>query len=157
MRILVVSDSHGDEGALLRALEAQPAAHTVIHLGDGAREAADAATGCPDRVFYGVRGNCDWSSDAAGLMYAREETCGGKRLFFTHGHLYGVKGGLYRVTCAARERGADILLFGHTHVPLTDYDDGLYILNPGSLANGAYGIVDITPAGIVPALMRLRR
>lgn len=157
MRLLVVSDSHGDEGALLRALEAQPTARVVIHLGDGAREMAAVAEGCPERTVYGVRGNCDWTSDAAGLVYARDETVGGKRIFFTHGHLYGVKSDLLRVTCAARERGADILLYGHTHVPFTVYDDGLYILNPGSLAGGAYGIVDITAAGIVPSLLRLRR
>lgn len=52
-----------------------------------------------------------------------------------------------------RERQADLLLFGHTHQPLTDYEDGLYLMNPGSLGyGGTYGYVDITPAGIVTNL-----
>lgn len=55
----------------------------------------------------------------------------GKTIFVTHGHLYDAKSGLYRITSAAREAGADILLFGHTHMPLTLYEDGLYIMNPG--------------------------
>ena len=66
--------------------------------------------------------------------------------------------GLYRLVCAARERQADILLFGHTHQPLIDYDDGLHILNPGSLhgSGGTYGTVDITPAGVVLNTVRNR-
>lgn len=147
MRILVVSDTHGDEGALWRAIEAQPAARTVIHLGDGAREAEDMAARYPELTFWQVRGNCDFS--AGGPPAAREEFAAGKRLFMTHGHLYDAKMGLYRIVCAARERHADVLLFGHTHQALTEYDDGLYILNPGSLhGGGSYGVLDITPAGI---------
>ena len=50
----------------------------------------------------------------------------------------------------ARNRQAQVVLFGHTHLPVTAYDDGLYLLNPGSLqlANGTYGILEITEAGI---------
>ena len=158
MRILVVSDTHGDEGALQRAVQAHPSARTVIHLGDGAREAEAVAARFPDRMFWQVRGNGDFALGSAGLLYAREETLGGKRLFFTHGHLYGVKTGLYRVCCAARERQADILLFGHTHQPLTDYDDGLYILNPGSLrGRGTYGLLDVTPTGVLLNVVENRR
>ena len=32
----------------------------------------------------------------------------------------------------AREYGADVLLFGHTHVPLVDYDGALWVMNPGA-------------------------
>lgn len=157
MRILVVSDTHGDEGALWRALEAQPAARTVIHLGDGVREAEDMAARFPEKTFYIVRGNCDFRSAAGHLPYVREEVCGGKRLFFTHGHLYDVKSDLYRIGCAARERQADVLLFGHTHRPLATYDDGLYLFNPGSLfGGGTYGVLDITTAGVVMNVVEVR-
>ena len=76
MRILVVSDTHGDEGALQRAVQAQPSARTVIHLGDGAREAEAVAARFPDRMFWQVRGNGDFALGSAGLLYAREETLG---------------------------------------------------------------------------------
>lgn len=154
-RILVVSDTHGSERALWQALEEQPDARVVFHLGDGAREAESVADACRDRDFHIVRGNGDWGSrfPETGL-----EIVAGKRIFFTHGHRYEVKMGLYRAVCAARERGADVLLFGHTHHPLTDYDDGLYILNPGSLSYGrpTYGLLDITEGGIVPHTVSLR-
>ena len=160
MRILVISDTHGNEQGLLQAVEEQPNARAVIHLGDGAREAQAAADRFPGLPFYLVRGNCDWASTSAGLLYAREETFAGKRIFFTHGHLYEVKFDLYRAAGAARERQADVLLFGHTHRAEITWDDGLLLFNPGSLSGGAdstYGTLDITPAGIVPNILRLRR
>jgi putative phosphoesterase len=154
MRILVVSDTHGNARALQETIRFQPTASVVIHLGDGVREAEDMADRFPDRTFCIVRGNCDFGAD---VLPMREEQFGGKRLFFTHGHLYDVKYGLYRISLAARERKADMVLFGHTHQPLSLYDDGLYLLNPGSLGHGRqYATVDISPAGIFPILHTLR-
>lgn len=39
---------------------------------------------------------------------------------------------------------------------MTDYDDGLYVMNPGSLrgAYATYGILDITEAGIVTNIVK---
>ena len=151
----MVSDSHGDEFALRRAIAAQPEAKLIFHLGDGAAEALKVADELPERNLRVVSGNRDWGSimPETGL-----ETAGGRLIFYTHGHRYDAKSGLYRLICAAMERRAVILLFGHTHIPLTDYDDGLYILNPGSLANRkpTYGIIDITPAGIVTNIVEMR-
>lgn len=157
MRILVVSDTHGNEYALRQAVEEQPSARVVIHLGDGIREADEVSAAYPDKQFHIVRGNCDWGSTGAvpetGLL-----PIAGHRLFYTHGHCYGVKMGIYRAVCAAREQKADILLFGHTHEAMTGYDEGLTILNPGSLSYGrpTYGFIDITDAGVVPQIVELR-
>lgn len=154
MRILVVSDSHGDESALRRALLSQPKAEVVIHLGDGEAECQRARASFPEKMFLQVRGNCDWGSQlpAAGVFEAE-----GVKVFYTHGHAYGVKSGLYNAVCAAREQGARVLLYGHTHRSLVDYDDGLHILNPGALSGwqATYGTLDITPQGIVPNVIRL--
>ncbi len=155
MRILVVSDTHGDGYALQSALWEQPEAKHVFFLGDGAREFEKIAEANPDRTFFGVCGNCDPAF--CGLLGNREETVGGRRIFFTHGHLWSVKFGLSRIDYAARERQADIVLFGHTHQPLSLYEDGLYLINPGSLGyNKQYATVDIVPTGIMPILHTLR-
>ena len=154
MRILVVSDSHGNDSSLRRAILAQPKAEVVIHLGDGEEELLRAKRSFPEKMFLAVRGNCDFASS---LPPAGEFTAEGVKLFFSHGHLYGVKSGLYTFVCAARERGARVALFGHPHNALTDYEDGLYLMNPGSL-NGwqaTYGILDITPQGIVTNILKL--
>ena len=50
-----------------------------------------------------------------------------------------------------------MLLYGHTHNAFTDYEEGLYMMNPGSL-NGwqaTYGTLDITPQGIVTNIVKL--
>lgn len=155
MRVLVVSDTHGNTGALCRAIEEQPTARTVIFLGDGLRDAEDAQARYPDRTIYTVPGNCDF---AARDPKVRKETLGGKRFFFTHGHIYDVKYGLYRLDLAARQYNADIALFGHTHQPYKEYADGLYLFNPGSLGHGGtYGYVDIVGGGVVTNVVSLRR
>ena len=46
-----------------------------------------------------------------------------------------------------KEMGAQILLFGHTHRPLVDYDGTLWVMNPGSVGRGnpcTYGIITIS-------------
>lgn len=160
MRLLVISDSHGDEDAVRRALLEQPRAEVVFHLGDGVAEAERvAAAFAGEKAFFFTRGNNDWGCPHA---YAGELTLEGRKIFYTHGHLYHVKYGLTEVVEAARARGADLLLFGHTHMPLADYQEGLYIINPGSLAYSvsgppAYGVVDLTDAGVVPNIVNLRR
>ncbi len=154
MRILVVSDSHGDGGSLRRAILSQPKAEVVVHLGDGEEELLRAKASFPEKMFLAVRGNCDWGSS---LPPAGEYTAQGVKIFYTHGHLYGVKSGLYTAVCAARERGARVLLYGHTHQANADYEDGLYILNPGSLSGwrASYGTLDVTPQGIVTNIVKL--
>lgn len=154
MRILVVSDTHGSDSDLRRALLAQPKAEVVVHLGDGEAELERAKHSFPEKMFLQVRGNCDWGS---ALPAAGEYTVDGVKIFYTHGHLYGVKSGLYSAVCAARERGAQVLLFGHTHNALTDYDEGLYLMNPGSLSGWkpTYGTLDLTPSGIVTNIVNL--
>ncbi len=155
MRILVVSDSHGDALALESAIKSQSKAEIIVHCGDGADEANYLKTHFPDKMVVSVRGNCDFCTYAPNI---ESFTVEGKKIFVTHGHLYGVKGGLYRAACAAREMGADVLLYGHTHIPLTLYDEGLYIMNPGSLRSyePTYGVLDITDKGILTNIVKLR-
>ena len=126
----------------------------MVFLGDGLRQAEEAADRYPDRDFYLVPGNCDFG---CGGIPVRQETFGGKRFYFTHGHFHDVKYTLYRLEMAAREAGADIALFGHTHNPCEEYVDGLYLFNPGSLRYGrTYGFVDIEGGGIRTSVVHLR-
>jgi len=153
MRILVVSDSHGDVFALLCAIEAQPTARMIIHLGDGERD-MDSLTGALGEMkTVQVRGNADFGMSSP---YGCVEIVEGKRIYCTHGHWEKVKYGSYDLKNIARGEKADIALFGHTHTPENEYDDGLYLFNPGSIREGDYGVIDITKAGIVCINMKLR-
>ncbi|MGI6264794.1 MAG: metallophosphoesterase family protein [Acutalibacteraceae bacterium] len=153
MRLLVVSDTHGDADALRRLVERQrQTVAGVIHLGDGCREAAGLETAFPGLPVWGVRGNCDWGAIADEWPLTRLLTVGGYRIFCTHGQAYAVKYGLTRLALAAAEQQADLVLFGHTHQPFTAYEDQTHFLNPGSLGQGyprTWGWVDLLPGGIV--------
>ena len=157
MRILVLSDSHGSFKNLDDAIEDQPSAKTVIFLGDGEDELDDLRAAYPDITFYAVKGNCDLVSDKKTVEII---DIAGHRIYATHGHAHYVKMGDGRLRKAARAAGADIALYGHTHVPLCDYEDGLYVMNPGSVTRPAYGsatygYIDITSAGVVTAIVKL--
>ncbi len=146
MRILVISDTHGDLHALRRAVNAQPTAEIIVHCGDGDEQVQFLKDNYKNKMIVGVRGNCDWNS---WLPSVETINVLGKKIFVTHGHLYNAKLGLYQLIYAAREQEADILLFGHTHQAMTYYEDGLYMMNPGS-CNGymaSYGYIDITEKG----------
>ena len=155
MRILVFSDSHGDEAAVLQAVRAQPTAEIVIHLGDGEHDTEEARRSFPDKMFLQVRGNCDFASR---LSPTEVRLINGVRLFFTHGHLYNAKFGEDALKEAARQQNADVVLYGHTHRATAYYEDGLYVLNPGSVRGsyGSYGILDITESGIMTNLISFR-
>ncbi|MBQ1838558.1 MAG: metallophosphoesterase [Ruminococcus sp.] len=156
MRILVVSDTHGDFFSLKRALDAQPAAEAIIHCGDGSEQFQFIKDVYRDKTVIGVRGNCDWSSKLPPTETVR---LGDKTIFITHGHLYQAKFTFANMVYAAREQNADILLFGHTHQAVTDYLDGLYLMNPGSCSGyyATYGTIDITNKGdIVTNIVRLQ-
>lgn len=160
MRILVISDTHGNEQGLLQAIEEQPSARRSFIWATAHVKHRRPPIIFPACRFIRCGETATGRPAAQNLLYAHEETFAGKRIFFTHGHLYEVKFDLYRAACAAREREADALLFGHTHRAEITWDDGLLLFNPGSLSGGAdstYGTLDITPAGMVPNILRLRR
>lgn len=148
MKILAVSDSHGDFQSFHRLVRAQTKAEVVLFLGDGEEEFNDIKILFPEKMFIGVKGNNDWGSS---LPVFEERVIEGKRIFMTHGHTYGVKFGLSRLIEEGKKRGADIVLFGHTHVPHISYKDGMYVMNPGALHrfSSSYGVIDIQKGDVL--------
>ncbi len=151
IRIVAVSDSHGDRRTLYRILDRHREANAVVHLGDGY---ADAVALAEEFDILTVAGNCDgFSCDAPA---ERDITVGGKRFFATHGHLYAVKHTLLRLSLAAESRQADVALFGHTHTPCIERADDRYLVNPGSVRDGGrYALLDIQNGAVFPHLERL--
>ncbi len=156
MRILVMSDSHGMYSNMRRVVMKHSDAEVIIFCGDGASDIEEIKREFTDRAVIAVRGNCDFCTDNPNIETITLE---GKKLFITHGHLYNVKSGLYNLACACREAGADIAVFGHTHLPTEIYDDGIYLFNPGSIMGyeGSYGLIDITPQGIMTNTVKFTR
>lgn len=158
MRIIVISDTHRDFFSLQRIVEKHLIdADCFLVLGDGEAEYEDIVNLYAHKEFHYVQGNCDFASMApcSGIY-----TAGSHRIFYTHGHLYHVKSGPDDLIRAARNHACDIVLYGHTHTAVSFYEDGIYIMNPGSPAHprnskAGYGILDITPAGVVTNLVSM--
>lgn len=151
VRILAVSDSHGDRRTLRRILEQHRDANAVVHLGDGY---ADVLSLQDEFSVLAVAGNCDgFLCDAPP---EREFLLGGKRIFAAHGHRFEVKHSLLRLSLAAQSRQADVALFGHTHLPLIERVDDRYLVNPGSVRDGGrYALIDIADGAVFPHLERV--
>lgn len=162
MHIVVISDSHGKRSNIEEAIKRQidkPAA--IIFLGDGLRDMIYAEIG--DIPLYCVKGNCDFGLFSDGDIPSEQIIyLGGKRIFITHGHHYGVKSTLTPLISEAASRDADIVLFGHTHEACEGtvgienslglkIEKPICIMNPGSI--GAYpyqfGVITIDREGRV--------
>lgn len=127
MRIGVFSDSHGDISNARRFCESVAPLDCLFHLGDYAADADKLSKlfACP---AYTVRGNCDYRSDQP---LERVVDLGGKRFLLLHSHQYYFMDALlYR----GEEVRADMVCYGHTHVPDLSADGPRLILNPGSLS-----------------------
>ena len=141
-KVVVFSDSHSGLSFMRRAIHVlKPDA--FIHLGDFYDDGAAIAEENRYLLSYIVRGNCDWMS-----CFAEPEELivpvFGVRLFLTHGHRSGVKQGTALLEKEARSRGADAVLYGHTHRPDCRFEDGLWILNPGTCAHYGGNVAMIT-------------
>ena len=167
MKILVISDSHGNSAAISKIVSLHRDAELLVFLGDGLRDLSQASSAFPPTLaVIRVSGNCDtFSFGADGAREDETITLEGKRIFMTHGHRYGVKGGLGALATAAHARGADIVLFGHTHEPhesLTEIDGHrIQLFNPGSLGRPHdrlphYGILDVRENGVLFSAAYLR-
>lgn len=128
-KILVLSDSHGNRKGIegLRGLIAEN--DLVIHLGDGAGDMREIFSEYPEKTYI-CSGNCDFGSPypAEGILSVEY-----LNIFYCHGHYYGVKEGLERLAQAAKSRGCQIALYGHTHHAAITEIDGVTLINPGNL------------------------
>ncbi|QEK11742.1 phosphodiesterase [Crassaminicella thermophila] len=147
MKLFFVSDIHGSLYYFKKALEAyesEKADHMVI-LGDALyhgprnplpkeyspKEVAELLNTYKDNIIA-VRGNCDSEVDQMIIDYPMMGDYAiilynNRKLFLTHGHVYN-KDHLPNL------RENDVLIHGHTHIPVAEKMDKIYLLNPGSIA-----------------------
>ena len=160
MRILVISDTHGNMSTVHRVIkDIRDKIDAVIHCGDIVEDAMEMKIRYADLNVYNVRGNCDYGSSAASEDIF---VLGGKKIFVTHGDLYGVNWSSDRLCYRGAELGADICLYGHTHIPNIEYYNGMVIMNPGSPSRPrggstySYGIIKIEDGLITPSLVNIK-
>jgi len=142
MKILVLSDSHGNLVNMVKAVEKE-SPRMILHLGDCWRDAERLHDIFPNIPFHQVPGNCDFrpAEPTEQLLFLED-----KRVLICHGHTYGVKSSLLTAGYTAEEQNLDLFLFGHTHCPLVDRRGKTLFLNPGSIGDNRhpfYGIVTL--------------
>lgn len=140
MKVLVVSDSHGDNNSVSRIVGDNLDAKVIIHLGDGEQDMEGVHLLNNQANIIAVRGNCDMASllpvDCVRVIKRHTFYC-------THGFTQQVKQGTTELLKTAKKYNADIVLYGHTHLPVNKQECGVHLFNPGSLKNGFYGIINI--------------
>ena len=122
MRVIVLSDSHGEDTNLRWMLEQcwrmVGPVDAYIHCGDGARDFQRLENFIRARdghaLLIGVKGNCDFFDDVPEIT---QITLGGVRILVTHGHRFQVKRTYAALDMEAKQRECRVALFGHTHQP----------------------------------------
>ena len=143
MKILVFSDSHGYYNRILPIINKHSDADMIIHCGDILNDclSIEKLISPEIRMCY-VVGNNDYAPSEPKELTLEEK---GKKIFITHGHLYGVKSSLDSLRRKIKE-GYDLVIYGHTHIANTEYYSGGTILNPGAMcysSKSSYAIVTI--------------
>lgn len=149
MRIGLISDSHGNTMAIDKALEQAGHIDMWLHAGDMIED-AEYLSMVTDARVVNVSGNCDWFNRSAPDEQVIEAE--GHKIFLTHGHLYDVKRGTGALRRAAEAKGADVAVYGHSHV--ANIEDGpLLVVNPGSVSRPRDGkpqsfmVIELGPDG----------
>lgn len=127
MKVLIMSDSHGWTEEVERIIKRhEEEVQGIIHCGDSELQ-ANAEVFAQTAV---VRGNCDMDSDFPEEV---KQAFGPLTFFVAHGHLLNVKRTSMNLLYKAEEAEADVVCFGHTHIPVAVQEKGKVLINPGSM------------------------
>ena len=143
MKIMIISDIHGDINALnhiINILENE-SIDKLICLGDfcsyydDSLDIANRLNSIKDKLIC-VRGNCDTevfvNTLQADLPIYNNIMINNHPITITHGHIYNPH--------YLPKKHGNIIISGHTHRKEIKYNNGLLILNPGSISRPRDGI-----------------
>lgn len=156
MKILILSDSHGNLINMERAVE-HSSPCMIFHLGDCWQDGARLHDRFPHIPFEQVPGNCDFRPGEPSEKILSLEN---KRILLCHGHTYGVKQSLLQAGFAAESEDLDLFLYGHTHRPAVDQRGKTLFLNPGSIGDPrtpSYAIATILNGQLMGRTVLLER
>lgn len=123
MKIIVMSDSHGDKETVKAVSALQ--ADAVFHCGDSELSREDPVL----ENIHIVKGNCDRDQRFPDSVIVE---VGNRKIWMVHGHEHDCKRTMLPMYYGAQEIGADIVLFGHSHSYAAELREGILFVNPGS-------------------------
>ena len=132
MKILLVSDSHGDYEILNRLYNMYPNMDLYLHAGDSEQDEWSL------KPFISVRGNCDHYYDFPNYLVIPSPK----------GNIY-VQHTPFISKSLINEHNAKIVIHGHTHTRRNEMKNGILFINPGAISyardkyEGSYAILTI--------------
>ncbi|UXR79007.1 MULTISPECIES: metallophosphoesterase [unclassified Staphylococcus] len=130
---ILVSDNHSETGILYDIYQQHEDADAFFHLGDSEFKYDDTELS----LYQRVKGNMDFYPEFPETQIA---ISGRDRIFFTHGHLFGVNGSRQTLAQQAIQNEADFAFYGHTHVARYENINGVHVINPGSISQSRSNI-----------------
>lgn len=143
-RLLIVSDSHGNIGKIDDILRKYENNYDYfIHLGDRVYDMISFKDNVKNLIA--IKGNIELQNPLQ-TDFGTQETIleiEGMKIFITHGSRYSVESTLVFLKKHAKKIGAQVVLFGHTHIKFLEFEDGILLFNPGALTDNDYGILEL--------------
>ena len=124
--VIAISDTHGNFSSLEKLLPKMQENDYVFHLGDHERDILSYSKELKNKI-YSVKGNCDGGGEDLTLEIE------GLKILLTHGDRYSVKRSNFNLLLRAKEVGANVVFYGHTHCELIEEIDGITFINPGCM------------------------
>ena len=144
MKVLIISDSHGDKEILLSVIEKENP-DKVFFLGDHISDIYEIKN-LLNVDICAVKGNTDVGATGVEDIILNIYN---QRILLTHGHKYNVNQTMYKLYLKAQENCVDYVFFGHTHRYEDFIANGIRFINPGSISKprdsdkGTYVMMDI--------------
>ena len=128
-KVLIISDTHGYNDTMWQVIDKEKPFDALVHCGDFENNPSllESRVNCDVHM---VSGNNDFGG---GLSSKQIFTIGHHKVVLTHGHRYRLWNDLSPLVYLAKENEADIVMFGHLHIPIIETLEGITLINPGSL------------------------
>ncbi len=130
MRIGITGDTHGSKQTILKIVQYMLPLDLWLHTGDYSPD-ADLLEKLTEVPVIRVNGNCDRDGLAKPDEMLEHE---GFNIWLTHGHRYFHHNEVSELAWWARRLEANIVVYGHTHVPMAKWYGDVLLVNPGSPA-----------------------
>ena len=127
VKIVLVSDSHGDRACLKWLRETYADYDMFVHCGDSELSIEDM------EGYICVMGNNDFLYGNS-VPYSRVLQADSHKIYVCHGHMDFLSYFHYGpMAKKAKGLGCDLVFFGHVHQVSDTTEDGVRLLNPGSI------------------------
>lgn len=127
VKLLLISDNHGIDNEMVQLLaDYRDSVDYIVHCGDSEFPKQHSVWSLVD---VSVKGNMDF-----GENYPLDSVLNTPvvKIYVAHGHLLSVNSTRTRLAYEAKENGASIAFYGHTHVLGAEIVEGVLCVNPGS-------------------------